>query len=145
MADRHTGHESHADDFDEGRADRADEATPREIDLRPGHGRFFGRGPKNYHRTDERIREEICDRLTTHPDIDASDLEIDVAKGVVTMTGTVETSHEKRIADLIADDVAGVDDVNNMVKVRHGFWSNIAGDRTVERPPEREPRRDERE
>jgi len=145
MAERHTGHGSQADDFDESSADRGGDATPHEVDLRPGHGRFFGRGPKNYQRSDERIREEICDRLTAHPDIDPSDLEVDVAKGVVTMTGTVATSHEKRIADLIADDVAGVDDVDNMVKVRHGFWSNIAGDRTVDHPPEREPRRDERE
>lgn len=96
----------------------------REVDLRPGHGRFFGVGPKGYKRSDERIREEICDRLTAHPDVDASDLEVDVSKGVVTMTGSVATRHEKRIAGLIADDALGVDDVDNRVHVRHHFWSN---------------------
>ena len=38
-------------------------------------GLFFGRGPKGYRRSDERIKEEISDRLMTHPDIDASDID----------------------------------------------------------------------
>lgn len=115
-----------------------------DVDLRPGHGRFFGRGPKNYRRSDERIREEICDRLTAHPDVDASDLEVKVSGGIVTLEGTVESRHEKRIAELISDDALGVDDVNNRLKVRHGFWSSVTGERAAERELHREPERDER-
>ncbi len=99
-------------------------------------GRFFGRGPKNYHRSDARIREEICDRLTTHPDIDASDIEVTVTSGVVTLTGTAEDRHEKRLADLIAEDAVGVDDVDNQLKVRHGIWAAITGEREKEREHE---------
>jgi osmotically-inducible protein OsmY len=116
-----------------------------EVDLRPGHGRFFGRGPKNYRRSDERIREEICDRLTMHPDVDASDLEVHVASGIVTMAGTVESRHEKRIAELIADDTLGVDDVDNRLKVRHGFWAAVTGERAAERQLHHEPERDGRD
>lgn len=33
-------------------------------------GRFMGRGPRNWQRSDERIKEDINERLTEHPDID---------------------------------------------------------------------------
>jgi len=96
-------------------------------------GLFFGRGPKGYRRSDERIKEEISDRLMTHPDIDASDIDIAVANGVVTLTGTAEDRHEKRLAEYIAEDVVGIDDVENRLKVRHGFWATISGEKAVER------------
>jgi hypothetical protein len=107
-------------------------------------GKFFGRGPKGYRRSDERIREEISDRLMANPDVDASDIELSVAQGIVTLTGTVEDRHEKRIVDYIAEDAVGVDDVNNQLKVRHGFWASLtgerekAGERELRRQPERE-------
>ena len=105
-------------------------------------GRFFGRGPKGYRRSSERIREEISDRLMTHPDIDASDIEVRVGDGVVTLTGTVEDRHEKRLAEYIAEDALGVDDVDNQLKVRHGFWATLSGEKaddseSVERSAER--------
>ena len=96
-------------------------------------GRFFGRGPKGYRRSDERIREEICDRLMTHPDIDASDIELSVSNGIVIMNGMVEDRHEKRLAEYIAEDAIGVDDVENRLKVRHGFWATVTGEKAMER------------
>lgn len=91
---------------------------------RPARGRYYGIGPKGYRRSDERIREDVSDRLMTHPDVDASDIEVAVADGVVTLSGTVEDRHQKRISEFIADDVVGVDDVRNQLEVRHGFWSS---------------------
>jgi len=102
-------------------------------------GRFFGRGPKGYRRSDERIRDEISDRLMAHPDVDASDMEISVANGIVTLAGTVEDRHEKRIAEYIAEDTLGVDDVNNELKVRHGFWASIRGEKATEKEVDRRP------
>jgi hypothetical protein len=96
-------------------------------------GRFFGRGPKGYRRSDERIREEICDRLLTHPDIDASDIEVVVRGGIATLAGTVEDRHEKRLAEYITEDALGVDDVDNRLKVRHGLWAAISGERADDR------------
>jgi hypothetical protein len=100
-------------------------------------GRFFGRGPKGYRRSDERIREEISDRLMTHPDVDASDLEVRVENGVVSLVGTVEDRHEKRLVEYIAEDVLGVNDVENRLKVRRGFWAAVIGERAQEKelPP----------
>lgn len=75
----------------------------------PDRGRYYGLGPKGYRRSDERIREDVSDRLMTHPDVDASDIEVHVAHGIITLTGTVADRHQKRIADFIAEDVVGVD------------------------------------
>ncbi len=105
-------------------------------------GRFYGKGPKGYRRSDERIRDEICDRLMAHPDIDASDIEVTVVNGVATLSGTVEDRHEKRLADYITEDAVGVDDVDNRLKVRHGFWATITGERAMERQMPTLPARD---
>ena len=105
-------------------------------------GRFFGRGPKDYRRSDERIREEICDRLLTHPDIDASEIAIAVTNGIVALTGIVEDRHEKRLAEYIAEDALGVNDVENRLTVRHGFWATITGEKAMERELPQRPERD---
>jgi osmotically-inducible protein OsmY len=81
------------------------------------HGRFSGKGPKGYQRSDERIREEICERLTQHPEIDASEIEVKVDKGEVTLTGTVEERQAKRLAEDAVENISGVRDVHNQLRV----------------------------
>jgi BON domain len=51
-------------------------------------GGFAGRGPKGYQRADDRIREDVCERLAEDPDIDASDMEVTVKDGEVTLSGS---------------------------------------------------------
>jgi hypothetical protein len=79
----------------------------------------------------------------THPDIDASDIEVRVDEGIVTLMGTVEDRHEKRLAEYIAEDSLGVDDVDNQLKVRHGFWATLTGEKAdeVEHSERSTPRR----
>jgi hypothetical protein len=79
-------------------------------------GRYVGRGPKGYQRSDERIREDICERLTQHPYIDAAEIEIQVRSGEVYLTGSVESRDEKRMAEDVADSVSGVKDVHNQLR-----------------------------
>lgn len=91
-----------------------------------GEGYFYGssgighrgRGPKNYRRSDEAIREDVCERLTMDHDVDASDIEVQVSDGVVTLEGTVARRHEKRLAEDVADLVRGVRDVENRLRVQ---------------------------
>src|SRR5215471_1893895 len=64
----------------------------------PRRGPYVGYGPKGYRRSDERILEEVSDRLMSHPDVDASDVEVHVVNGIVHLMGTVEDRHQKRIA-----------------------------------------------
>src|SRR5262245_29949641 len=51
--------------------------------------RFAGRGPKNYKRSDERIEEDVCERLTENAELDASDITVQVQNAEVTLSGTV--------------------------------------------------------
>ncbi len=83
-----------------------------------GRGRHAGRGPRGYQRGDERIREEVCERLADHPDIDASEMEVAVENGEVTLSGTVEDRWMKRMAEDTADSVSGVRDVHNHLRVQ---------------------------
>jgi hypothetical protein len=88
-----------------------------------GQGRFVGRGPKGYQRSDERIREDVCERLTQHPEIDAVDIDIQVKGGEVTLAGTVTRREEKRMAEDVADSVSGVKDVHNQLRTQQGTQS----------------------
>ena len=79
---------------------------------------YRGRGPKNYQRSEERIREDVCERLTMDHDVDASDLEVQVSGATVTLSGTVHDLMEKRRAEDIAESVLGVKDVQNQIRIR---------------------------
>jgi osmotically-inducible protein OsmY len=84
--------------------------TNREQDYR-------GRGPKNYSRTDERIRDEVCERLTEAHDVDPSEVEVVVASGEVTLRGTISDRSMKRRAERLAESVMGVQDVHNELRL----------------------------
>jgi osmotically-inducible protein OsmY len=79
---------------------------------------YAGRGPRGYTRGDERIREDVCDRLTEEPRIDASDIEVQVKSGEVTLAGSVRTREEKRFTEDVVERIGGVREVNNNLKVR---------------------------
>lgn len=87
-------------------------------------GQHYGRGPKNYQRSDDRIREEVSEHLTYHHDIDATDIEVQVQGGEVTLTGTVQDRRQKRLAEDIAEDIRGVRDVHNHIRVQSGMSGN---------------------
>lgn len=78
----------------------------------------WGHGPKGYKRSDERIREDVCDALMMHPDIDASELEIRVSDGEVTLSGTVQDRSDKFLAEQLSEGIAGVRDVTNSIRVQ---------------------------
>ena len=80
-------------------------------------GSYSGKGPKNWTRSDERIREEVCECLTYHPHIDASEIDVTVKDGEVTLTGSVGDRGSKRLAEDIVEDVRGVRDVHNQLRV----------------------------
>jgi hypothetical protein len=81
-------------------------------------GRFAGRGPRSYKRSDDRIEEDINDRLTQHPMIDATDIEVGVQNGEVTLRGHVDHREARRMAEDVAESVSGVKDVTNQIKIR---------------------------
>jgi osmotically-inducible protein OsmY len=78
----------------------------------------MGKGPKGYQRSDERIREDVCERMTEDEQLDASEITIQVSKGEVTLNGTVTDREQKRHAEDLAERVSGVKDVTNNLKVQ---------------------------
>jgi osmotically-inducible protein OsmY len=86
-----------------------------------------GKGPRGYVRSDERIREDIHDRLTDDPTLDASEIEVIVGNREVTLNGTVNTRSDKRRAEDIAEDVSGVTHVQNNLRVQA---QSATGERT---------------
>lgn len=81
------------------------------------HDYHRGKGPKNYVRSDERIKEDINDQLTEEWSVDASDIEVNVFNGEVILTGYVGNRWQKRRAEDVAERVSGVKDVENRIKV----------------------------
>jgi osmotically-inducible protein OsmY len=76
-----------------------------------------GRGPKNYAPSDERIREQVCERMTDDDQLDASGIEVGVNGGEVTLNGTVPDRRSKRYAEDLADGCRGVKDVHNLLRI----------------------------
>jgi hypothetical protein len=91
-------------------------------------GGMTGKGPKGYTRSDERIREQVCDCLTDDPHIDASAIEVQVKGGEVTMSGTVDNRKAKRHAEDLIERLGGVKHVQNNLRVQEQS-QQTAGDR----------------
>lgn len=90
-------------------------------------GPFTGYGPSDWQRQDENIREDVNERLTMHGHLDARQMHVQVDNGVVTLTGSVPSRREKRMAEDIADSVGGVRDVQNQLRVEHRNRQNQSG------------------
>jgi osmotically-inducible protein OsmY len=87
---------------------------------RQADGEHRGRGPKGYRRSDERIRDDVNDRLTDDAWLDAQGVEVMVQDAEVTLTGTVRSREDKKRAEAIAETVSGVDHVQNNLRVDRG-------------------------
>jgi osmotically-inducible protein OsmY len=79
---------------------------------------YRGRGPLNYTRSDERIREDLNERLTDADDLDASGITVEVSNGVATLSGSVDERWMKHRAEDLADGCSGVRDVHNLIQVK---------------------------
>ncbi len=85
---------------------------------RPDLQRRYARGPKGYERSDDRIREDVSDRLMYRDDIDSSEVSVSVASGKVTLDGTVPERRMKHAIEDLAEDCAGVKEVDNRIRVQ---------------------------
>jgi hypothetical protein len=91
---------------------------------------YRGLGPRGYVRSDQRIYEDICDRLTENPFIDASDITVSVRDRKVTLAGSVDNMLALHQAEEITREAAGVADLRNDLLVDGDERRDIApGDR----------------
>ena len=91
---------------------------------------YRGRGPRDYKRSDERIREDVCDRLSDDPFIDASDIEVRVEGNEVILSGRVDSREAKRRAEDMVENISGVTNVQNQLKVSHDRASDSSSGTT---------------
>ena len=98
----------------------------RDRDMREA-GQHRGRGPRGYQRSDARILEDVNDRLTEDPHIDASEIEVRVENREVTLTGTINSRFEKRHAEDLAESVSGVTHVQNNLRIQQAADAGISG------------------
>lgn len=88
--------------------------------LQGGHR---GKGPQGWQRSDDRIKDQVCEVLADDDHIDASHIEVVVKNGDVMLTGTVDDRHMKRLAEDVIERLPGVKDVQNQLRVRGGNQS----------------------
>lgn len=84
-------------------------------------------GPRGYQRTDERIRDQICERLSYARGVDIRDVSVDVKDSVVTLSGTVKNRSQKYYVEDLADATYGVSEVNNDIRVRRDADTSLSG------------------
>jgi hypothetical protein len=76
----------------------------------------FRRAPTRS-QADQRVRHDVNEALTVHERVDASEIDVDVKDGVVTLSGTVSSRAEHREAEESLYEVPGVVDVINQLRV----------------------------
>jgi osmotically-inducible protein OsmY len=95
-----------------------DEDAERRRRMDQARGGHYGKGPRGYTRSDDRIREDVNDRLTDDWQLDASEVEVVVGNCEVTLNGTVTSRDDKRRAEDLAENVSGVRHVQNNLRVQ---------------------------
>jgi hypothetical protein len=91
---------------------------PGESELSRGERALHGgRGPKGYRRGDERIKEIVCEHLTEDPYIDASNIEVIVNDGAITLEGQVRDRRSKWYAEDLVESCTGISEIHNRLRV----------------------------
>ncbi len=104
----------------------------RERDERQ-YGGYRGKGPKEYKRSQERIQEDVCDRLTDDDYLDASNISVEIQGNDVVLSGTVNSREQKRRAEDLVERISGVHNVENRIRIDRTAEGNntFAGPRTT--------------
>lgn len=80
-------------------------------------GDYRGHGPRRAQPADDDLLDMVCERLAGDADIDASEIEVSVRDGIVTLAGSVPSRQTRRDAEAIAESLRGVREVANHLRV----------------------------
>jgi hypothetical protein len=103
-------------DWRAGRRQQLGEEERREPDWRRTE-HHYPPGPKGYQRSDERLREDISERLMEARYIDSSDVTVEVSGAKVVLEGTVPERRMKHAIEDLVDACPGVQDIENRIRV----------------------------
>jgi osmotically-inducible protein OsmY len=84
------------------------------------NGPHKGKGPRDYRRSEDRIKEDVCDRLADDDYVDASNINVQIQNDEVVLSGTVNSREEKRRAEDVVESISGVRNVENRLRVGRG-------------------------
>lgn len=102
-----------------------DDAERRRMRDQQHSGGYRGKGPKDYQRSEDRIREDVCDRLTDDDMLDATNINVQIQGNEVVLTGTVDNREQKRRAEDLVESISGVRNVENRIRVEHNDGRNV--------------------
>lgn len=77
-----------------------------------------GKGPKGWRRSDAAIYEDANEALFRSYEVDASDIDVSVRDGILTLTGFVDSRTSKREAESCIEHIHGIKDVKNNLQIR---------------------------
>lgn len=81
---------------------------------------------KDYRREDTLIYEEVYESLLNARGVDASDIEIKVEDGIVTLSGRVENRMMKKEAEMCLEHIPGIEDVFNLLTLSQ--FTDVGGE-----------------
>lgn len=104
------GWDSYYQNFDRGDRNHGGAQLNHDISQR-------GKGPRGYTRSDDSIYEDVCLTLERSPDVDARGIEVSVKDGCIYLNGNVSSRNAKRMAELEVENISGVKDVQNLLRI----------------------------
>ncbi|WP_437932278.1 BON domain-containing protein [Sorangium sp. So ce291] len=91
-------------------------------------GPYAGSGTEGDERSDEQIREDVCELLGEHDQLDMADIEVEVREAEVRLSGTVDSDALKEMAEEVAGGVSGVKRIVNALRVPDtGVGGDVGG------------------
>jgi len=85
----------------------------RQEEQRGGNERRIGQR----RRPDAALAQELQEILSKDPELDATEIEVEVEGGAVTLRGEVDSSDARLLAEELVESVSGVREVHNVLKV----------------------------
>jgi len=68
-------------------------------------------------RPDAQLAQELQEILSKDPELDSTEIEVEVEGGAVTLRGVVDSSDARLLAEELVESVTGVREVHNNLKV----------------------------
>lgn len=100
-------------------------------------GPHWGKGPKGWRRSDERLREDACEAIAAQGYVDASDVDVRAESSTIVLSGTVSHRGDKRLLERLVERVLGVEDVRNEIRIRRAPQATASAQRPRRDAPER--------
>lgn len=88
-------------------------------DWNRGIDSYYGKGPKNWHISDEKLKEKVSEILLHSHEVDPSELEIEVKDKVVTLKGYISSKGMRDVAEDLILSIPGVEDVFSQLKIHN--------------------------